>query len=265
MYHIFGDESIKDDVVVYGLVIVPDEMLEIAKTILETVKVKFGGTQSARFHCREVFHNHARSKSDWAHLNSKEPYDLAFEITKSLGDKGLDTCIGLVNRKAIKYDLAGIGSPIQDIKQLIPYAFQGAMGTLFANSKYANNFKLWIEPNSDLIKWYGSNRQVERLLHLNQLNVNDGSFATMIIPENLETKERPSLLELADLLAYCSCRVQVNLKENKNRYSDQVIGAIYKAMNPTIARFNLIDPAKTKVLYNKTQYIEEIKKLGLAD
>ena len=67
-----------------------------------------------------------------------------------------------------------------------------------------------------------------------------------MIPENLESKYKPILLELADLLAYCSCRVLANSKTSKNRYSDRVVEAIYKSMNPVVGRLNLIDPATTK-------------------
>lgn len=49
----------------------------------------------------------------------------------------------------------------------------------------------------------------------------------MLIPENLHSNEKPPLLELADLLAYCSCRVLSNSVTYKNRESDRVIEAIY--------------------------------------
>lgn len=250
MFHIYGDESIVRDNIVYGLVIVPVEKLELAEATLGNVKEKFRSSRSAHFHCREVFHKDARRKTDWAHLSDKEAFDLALAITSSLAGMGLRTRIGHVVREAIMHGIPGVGGlpsmSIQHPKQLIPYAYQAAIGQLNFDDKYANHCKLWIEPNNDVVSWFGSGRQVERLLKTNKVNIEARTIENVMIPENLESKYRPTLLELADLLAYCSCRVLANSRTRNNPYSDRVIEAIYKSMNPVVARFNLIDPAKTK-------------------
>lgn len=238
------------DNVVYGLVIVPVKMLEIAEETLAKVKVSFKASRSARFHCREVFHKDARRKSEWSHLTDKEAFDLALKITGSLAGIGLGTIVGHVNRKDCVYDFPGVGEQppmtIQDLKQLIPWAYQAATGQLIFDEKYANLCKIWIDPDSSLIPWYGSRRQSERLLKANKVDINSKTITAMLIPENLESKEKPMLLELADLLAYCSCRVLANSGKFKNHYSDRVIEAIYKSMSPAVHTFKQIDPAKTK-------------------
>jgi len=250
MFHIYGDESIAGDNVVYGVVIVPVEILEIAEETLAKVKVSFKASHSASFHCREVFHPDARKKSEWSHLTDKEAFDLALKITRSLGGIGLGTIVGHVNRKDCVYDFPGVGERpsmvIQDAKQLIPYAYYAALSQLTFDAKYAGLCKIWIDPDSSLIRWHGSDRQVGRLLKINKVDINFGTLTPNLIPENLESKEKPVLLELADLLAYCSCRVLANSGKFKNRYSDRVIEEIYKSMSPVVHTFKQIDPSKTK-------------------
>ncbi len=256
MFHIYGDESIVGDNIVYGLVIVPVEKLELAEATLGNIKEKFGSSRSARFHCREVFHKDARRKTEWSHLSDNKALDLALAITSGLAGMGIGTRVGHVVRETMAHGIPGVGGlqsmTIQHPKQLIPFAYQAAIGQLNFDGQYANYCKLWIEPNSDVVSWFGSGRQVERLLKTNIVNIEAKTIENVMIPENLESKYRPMLLELADLLAYCSCRVLANSNTSKNRYSDRVIKAIYESMSPVVARFNLIDPANTK----ESQFID---------
>jgi len=171
-------------------------------------------------------------------------------ITNNLSGKGLATRIGHVNRKDINHEFPGLrgrkSMAINDAKELIPFAYQGAAAQLISNDKYNNRCRLWVEPNSDLVRWFGSRRQVERLLKTNWIDFYTESIVTAIMPENLDSKERPVLLELADLLAYCSARVLENIHKKRERHSDRVMEAIYRSMNPSVGKFVQIDPAKTK-------------------
>lgn len=249
-FHIYGDESIIGDYIVYGLVIVPVETIELVETILGDVKEKFNSPRFARFHCREIFHKEARRKTDWAHLSDKQAFDLALAITDSLAGKGLMTAVGYAVKTADMPDISGVGglpsTVIQHPKQLIPYAYQAAIGPFHFDAKYAEQCKLWIDPNKDVVSWHGAGRQVGRLLKTNKVDVESRTIENVMIPENLDSKCVPSLLELADLLAYCSCRVLANSKIMKTRYSDRVVEGIYRSMNPEVRRFNFIYPAQTK-------------------
>jgi hypothetical protein len=64
------------------------------------------------------------------------------------------------------------------------------------------------------------------------------SIDTVITPENLTSKEKPLLLDLADLLAYSSSRVLNNTSKVTKYKSDYSIDEIYKTMNPQVAKFN---------------------------
>ncbi len=247
-FHIYGDESITGDTVVYALVIVPVEVLEFAEDTLAKVKESFKASRSARFHCREIFHTDARRKSEWSHLTNKQALDLAIKITASLAGIGIGTIVGHVDSKDFKDEISGAGElphmPLQDLKQLIPFAYQAATAPLCFDVNYVNLCKFWADPDSSLIQWYGSRKQASRLLKTNIVDINAKTITAMLIPENLHTKVKPVLLELADLLAYCSCRVLSNSGIFKNRESDRVLEAIYKSMSPAVHRFRLFDPSQ---------------------
>lgn len=249
-FHVYGDESIAGNTIVYGLVIVPSERVELVETILGDVKEGFKASRCARFHCREVFHKDARRKTEWSHLTDDETYKLALTITKNLAGKGLSTRIGHVDMKDINHEISGLrgqkSMAIKDAKELIPFAYQGAAAQLIFDDKYNNRCRLWVEPNSDLVHWFGSRRQVERLLKTNSIDFDAESIVTAMTPENLDSKERPVLLELADLLAYSSARVLENIYTKRNRPSDRVTEAIYRSMNPSVGKFEQIDPSRTK-------------------
>ena len=247
-FHIYGDESITDDTVVYALVIVPVEILEFVEKTLANVKELFKASRLARFHCREIFHTDARRKSEWSHLTNKQALDLAIKITASLAGIGIGTIVGHADGKDFKDGFLGVGElppmPLQDLKQLIPHVYQAATAPLSFDANYVNLCKLRADPDSSLIKWHGSRKQAGRLLKTNIVDVNSRTITAMFIPENLHSKEKPVLLELADLLAYCSCRVLSNSGIFKNRESDRVIEAIYKSMNPAVHRLRPLDPSQ---------------------
>lgn len=60
-----------------------------------------------------------------------------------------------------------------------------------------------------------------------------------MMPENLVSKEKPLLLDLADILAYNSSRVLNNVSKVTKFKSDRSAEQIYKTMNPQIAKFRL--------------------------
>lgn len=245
-YHLYGDESLVDGHVVYGIIAIPVSRLDVIETILGDVKESFGAARSAIFHCRELFHEHARRKSEWAHLSSKDVYELAFELATRLSGNGIRTAIGHVNSSAILgREMAGVGdSPGMSLDksgQMIPWAFQGAISQFMFDSQFKGRCKLWIEPNKDLIEWFGKRRQVGRLLITNSVEIESDAMhlKEKLVPENLETKDAPQLLQLADFLSYCSCRVIANSGSKKSRYSDQIIKSIFDSMNPSVGKFKL--------------------------
>lgn len=71
VYTGFGDASVMPDAALYGIVLVPSNVVSELELALEKIKVKFGVSPKAPIHCREIFNSFARSKGVWAHLTDE--------------------------------------------------------------------------------------------------------------------------------------------------------------------------------------------------
>jgi hypothetical protein len=72
------------------------------------------------------------------------------------------------------------------------------------------------------------NRQAGRLLAINEVAMPSSETVWKILPENLESKDRPRMLEVADLMTYSAART---LAKEKKKYDD-VFEALIKIMRP---------------------------------
>lgn len=237
-FHVFGDESISANHVVYALVIVPAERVEKIENLFAEVKENHGVHRSTRFHCRELFSKDARRKSPWAHLSDRQAYDFAFQVCTALANQGIGTIVGHVNGNTAPLEFEGVGSipsiRITDVKQLIPEAYQAAVCRLMFDPVYKDQCEFWIEPNTDQINWGAGRRQVGGLLSSTRVDLVEKTLEKVFVAENSQSKEWRSLLEVADLLAYCTSRFMATSTLFPKRYGDNVIAAIYKSMAPTV-------------------------------
>jgi hypothetical protein len=244
-YHVFGDESIRGDNVFCGLVCIPVTSLQVVEDTLGNIKEEFGATRGTRFHCREIFHKDARRKSAWSHLSDKAALDIALTVASRLAGLGIRTCVGRVQRPPLGQAIEGVGGIagmiIKDSKQMIPFAYLGAAAPLMWDPEFSGRCKLWIEPSGDFIAWFGGQkRSLERLIECNYLDEHTAEVLQRLVPENIVSRERPPLLELADLLTYSSSRAISDAAQGKKRLSDQAIFSIYKSMNPNVGTMHLL-------------------------
>lgn len=240
-YHVFGDESIAGNIIVYALVIAPVKYIEQVEFALSKTKEEFGGSNSSRIHCKELLHQDARKYTEWAHLSNEKAWELVLSVKDNLANLGLLTRVGYVEKSDLLPYIHGVRNigemNLTHEKQLIPFAFYSAVGQVAMDPEYAGLCKLWIDPNKDMINWFNANAQVGRLLHLNHIDLNKRSIDTVMTPENLISKEKPILLDLADILAYTSSRVLNSSSKVVKYKSDRSAELIYKTMNPQIAKF----------------------------
>lgn len=238
-FQIYGDESISDYHVLYGLLIAPTEIVSKAEWKLELIKSRHGVPSSAKLHCRELLAPHARKKSDWRNLSDKQAIDLIIEAATELAGIGLRTRVGCVTIKDMQHQPYQVGDSGMMIasnpKQLIPTAFAAAVSQLLFDPEYADNSSLWISPERSAIDWFGGSRQVDQLLRINRIDQKEKLIERMLTPVNAESKECPVLLEVADLLVYTTQRKLSHEIHKRNRYSDQVFDAIFKSMSPSVA------------------------------
>lgn len=233
MFHVYGDESTSKGLAIYAAVICPeDSVFNIDETLFK-LKMQYGVDPSNRLHCRVLFHKDGRRKSAWKHLSELQVHQMALDLTCALGGKGLSTTIGIVDSSILGRTVPPVGDieefKLSDVKQLIPFAFQGAVGPLLFDPVYRNRLKLWVDPDSSLVRWWGKRRQATRLLSTGELVSPGMTIIDKIQAEPFEEKDRPKGLEIADLLAYSSAR---SLAKQGRKY-DYVFDEIVRLIGPT--------------------------------
>lgn len=237
MFYVYGDESVSRSLVIYAVVICPEDSISIVEETLFSLKAQYGVDPSNRFHCRELFHKDSRRKSAYKNLSEPQVHQMALDLTCVLGGKGLKTTIGIVDSSIIGRAILPVGDTeefkLSDVKQLIPFAFQGAIGPLLFNPVYRNRLKLWVDPDSSLVRWWGKRRQAARLLSTGELISPRMPIIDKLQPEPFEENSRPKGLEIADLVAYSSAR---SLAKQGKKY-DYVFDEILRLIGP--ARYPL--------------------------
>jgi hypothetical protein len=81
-YVAFGDGSSNTAGSFYGLVLVPELVVERIEREIGVVKQKFGGQSEFSIHCREIFNDESRRKSTWSHLSYQEVVSLCGEVLR---------------------------------------------------------------------------------------------------------------------------------------------------------------------------------------
>lgn len=233
MYHLYGDESRSEGIVVYGIVICPEASVPILNQTIDSVKSRYGVSSSARFHCRELFNGDSRRKTAWKHLTERQAYQAALDLTSSLGGKGLKTTLGIIDTSILGKEILPVGTSksnfLKHEKQLTPFAFQAAAGPLLMNPEFQGRMKLWVDPDDTNIPWWGKNIKADRTLSIGMLDHIQLKRSNVLLPQNIEDKQRPLGLEAADLLAYSGARA---LAKQGRKY-DYVFEEILRLIGPT--------------------------------
>lgn len=84
IYVAYGDGSSGEVGTFYGLVLVPVSRLDEIESQLQEIKVHHGGQKGWIVHAREIFCEHARAKSVWAHLSYEGAVSLCGDILNAV-------------------------------------------------------------------------------------------------------------------------------------------------------------------------------------
>jgi hypothetical protein len=204
LLEVFADDSVIGNAVVYGFVAFRPELIDPAIGAINKIKAKYFAPPEAMLHCRVLFNDAARAKSEWAHLVEDQPYFLCYDVAKAVRGIGVLCAIGFMDKltvpermEAVYYrgmeeEPIRVGHPLND-KQLLQYAYMsGAL--LFDQAVGRDHVRVWIDPDRTKIEWLGQRRQAK-------------SIHEFIKPSGDNVGQGASLLEVADLLAYSSARV----------------------------------------------------------
>ncbi len=198
-FHLFGDESTAQNVVVYGILVLNDNDLVAAENDFSDVIESSGVPRGTRFHAKEVFFSKAREKSAWRHLDDTEIWKVARSLLTCLKSHRPMFCIGVVDQKTYPSKMpSGTGHEIRIIPEhLYSIAFQAAFGAVDSHglTNLETKIKLWVDPQTTKLNFWGVGKvQIKNFLKYRHIN-----------PEKIEGP-KPILLDAADLFAYIAGR-----------------------------------------------------------
>ena len=218
MFNLYGDESHLDTAVTYALVIVPENRMFDVEQALTEVKLSFGGAADSRIHCRELFHPAAQAKTDWKALSIQELFEMFCMIGNSLRLSGASFRLGHVDMLDTEPFLFGNTSPSRTPtgpKQLATFAYMLALADLEQSPGY-DNLNLWIDPDPTKIEWFGRRRQAGRHPISNDIY---GPLKPQFIPVGA----KPTLLDVADLLAFSAAHIHSHKKTQKTEFFNEAV------------------------------------------
>lgn len=223
---LYGDESIRNSAVIYGLVVSPCERTNIVEAALGEVKKMFGPTEQARLHCRELFAGDKRRSSAWAHLEPKNVFALCWEVAHAVSMVGASFRVGYVNRRGLSQDMLFAGrhprTPTGP-KQLVAFAY-GAVLAGFEREPGLSNVRLWIDPDRSKIDWGAKRRKATNF----PVTFEGGAIQPQPIDGN-----KPLLLDVADILAYCSAHsLSAESRSDKEQFRK-----IFARFSPEVREF----------------------------
>jgi hypothetical protein len=243
MIDAFGDESCGEEVIAYGIMLLPEHRLDDAIAVLAKVKGEFGGNATDPLHCREIFAPDARKKSPWRSLsmdNVIQLYEMLFAELAALKPRRIVT---------IAYR-SGFPKHVPSQKWINPKPKPGepdkwtkahdvsakAIASLCAQCCFVplagwpgpDRIRFWADPDQSLIETGGGKRQFSEFL--------GGYFDLGLDPQPKLSPvpirgEKPVLLELADAIAFITRREKEakTISPNNRRFK-----ALFEQITPEI-------------------------------
>ena len=232
-HEVYGDESVFNNAVVYGVVVVPISSTPKLEVSISSLKEKNGIQGNTDIHCKQMFHQSAKQKTGWAQLGDQEIEKLFSDIVIESKRLGSFYQIGFIDKrqwpKILPADDKFPETPLDD-KHLCGFAFQGAIAPL-ESSVGIPNIRLFVDYDHTKIPWFGKQRQAYR-----NYRGWSGISKQWIEPEP-KPETKPILLELADIVAYVSTHalcVQEYASKPMFERLYQVIGPRRNIFNPKV-------------------------------
>jgi hypothetical protein len=238
-FDVFGDESANEEIVAYGLVIVPPGQLDAIERQMVETKVAFRGSSDATLHCKTLLHGDQRARSKWSHLEGDEPFSLLRETIRRVRSSGARAWIGYLERRDAPSKMLFEGDGGKPIEQevtdlhLVLFAYWAAMAAV-QDIVQPEQMRAWLDPNKDRLRL---------LTQRKQLRLAQGFFPVRHDNKMFEpgpvTAPKQQLLELADIIAHCGARALARLRpQGKEPYE-----AVLKQMRPGLSyvHFNKAD------------------------
>lgn len=219
----YGDESKFGKVIAYGVVIVAARDLLAAERLLSNLTRRYGLDPRAEFHCREVFHEHPKSKSAWRNLPESQVLGFAEELLLGLKRLSAVFFLSAIHRDEYPEVLPAVGkfaAGEMGTKQLAGVLCQTALMNV-DESFGKDEIKFYADRDSVKIPFFGRKIQAHSNYRLD-------AGETSIVSERFNDSDKPALLQAADLFAYTVTHALTESPtKNKRRFERW-----YKICNP---------------------------------
>lgn len=239
-YDAYGDESPGQRFVAYGTLLVPADKRENIEAEISKLKVERGLPED-HLHCRVLFSGDQRKKSPWSKLNMDEVFKLYSDLVAVVKPQLARTIVTIADKQELPAEIPGgqwehanndfvgpmnwdRGFPFRD-KQIAAFCAQGTMIPI-SKSPGIENMTFWPDPDTSLIELYGGRRQFANSLTA-FIDHGDGKEPAKAEVSYLK-QGKPSLLQVADLLAYVAQRSahgKFSPNDLKFKALDEAIGA----------------------------------------
>lgn len=213
----YGDESLGITHITYAVFSMPEEYQRPVEDKIAEIKRAYGGTETDRLHCRELFHSGHRQKTPWAKLTNDRVFALYGDVAKAINEGPVRRIVAYARRADFPKDFL-VGAldngqevpPIPNIKNYLmrdkEFAAQCAHGALLPLSKTPgfNNVRFWPDQDRSKIQWFVGSHQASRAASLLVSVGKDGQAERVQLMRAEGIK--PVLLDVADLIAFVSQR-----------------------------------------------------------
>lgn len=253
----FGDEGTSADgnYALYSFVGFEPAKISSALSILSRTKEKFGVSDTARFHCRELFAGDRRAKTEWSILKPKEPIEVCRYLSTELLSLRPLWAYGYVNMRAIRElpdsqtmrTIFPARDGVASTEHAMPFGIGQAQRFAFLaagwnfRKRFSSGVRFWVDADRTKIEWL--NGKKGQAHNLNPL----------LCSTDLPSELLP-MLEIADLFAYAAGRCL----SNDQRYGSGVFRTIHRRYGPITSSVDL-DPTAFGAEMDHSEWLQQIR------
>src|SRR5215472_12868519 len=206
MVHAFADDS-RGDLVVTAALVLREERVAHAESILAESKLATGLPAEERLHCKTMFVADARRGTAWQSLSPDAIYKLVRAVCGQLKDISEQPLLAILDPRQFPEEPVTPTGPIRrrGPQEIASLGYGGLWAGL--STRYAVcNFRMWVDPDPTRIDWGAGRRQADRTRGI-YLDLGPGTEPPKLEPEVVISETKPPLLEVADIYAYTALQV----------------------------------------------------------
>jgi hypothetical protein len=206
MIHLYGDESHSNEIVTYAFIIAPEKHLQSIEDAIANVKIRHKPPPKTGVHCRRIFNEHARNKTEFKEFSTEELFIFLDELMTESFLAGARGWVGYLDSKTIPSKLLCNSSndrnietwDVTNLKNKMLFCYQAACAPL-THIIAPTKIEAFVDGDKTKIPYFDKKRQVDYLKSFFPVEHNNLAFTPRILHA-----DKPLILDLADVLAYAA-------------------------------------------------------------